>query len=286
MNERLRLFFSSLPPSPSLFPGEITPFLIVGQRAAFPSPTSPIIRVSKDELWRGISSNYYIRGWVIKWAREGRRGGGGKVFVKPGLKMERNPAAIGRRRFEGDAVSPPLFSPPLASSPPPLLGWPGVILETGFPEQRNFFSVRNYYREFHGRMFVSRISFPLHRPVGHSTRVHSYSSVFQLLSESSSGLYLTLSLSLFFERDSSFRFRIHRPSKRRRASGAIEWKKLYPRKSPSFYRILRNASLFLIVSSLFFQTTQTFRDTLRSELCTVKSIKSVTRYFKHVILQL
>lgn len=112
--------------------------------------------------------------------------------------MERNPVAIGRRRFEGDAVSPPLFSPPLLSSPPPLLGWPGVILETGFPEQRNFFSVRNYYREFHGRMFVSRISFPLHRPVGHSTRVHSYSSVFQLLSESSSGLYLTLSLSLSF----------------------------------------------------------------------------------------
>lgn len=121
MNERLRLFFSPLPPSPSLFPGEITPFLIVGQRAAFPSPTSPIIRVSKDELWRGISSNYYIRGWVIKWARKGRRGGGGKVFVKPGLKMERNPAAIGRRRFEGDAVSPPLFSPPLLSSPPPRL---------------------------------------------------------------------------------------------------------------------------------------------------------------------
>lgn len=216
MNERLHLFFSPLLPSLlllllPLFPGEITPFLIVGQRAAFPSPTSPIIRVSKDELWRGISSNYYIRGWVIKWAREGRRGGGGKVFVKPGLKMERNPAAIGRRRFEGDAVSPPLFSPPLASSPPPLLGWPGVILETGFPEQRNFFSVRNYYREFHGRMFVSRISFPLHRPVGHSTRVHSYSSVFQLLSESSSGLYPTLSLSLFrarfiisFQNSSSF----------------------------------------------------------------------------------
>lgn len=97
---------------------------------------------------------------------------------------------------------------------------------------------------------------------------------------------IPLSPSLFFERDSSFRFRIHRPSKRRRASGAIEWKKLYPRKSPSFYRILRNASLFLIVSSLFFQTTQTFRDTLRSELCTVKSIKSVTRYFKHIVLQL
>lgn len=34
--------------------------------------------------------------------------------------MERNPVAIGRRRFEGDAVSPPLFSPPLPSSLPPL----------------------------------------------------------------------------------------------------------------------------------------------------------------------
>lgn len=147
-----------------------------------------------------------------------------------------------------------LLSPPF----PPIHGWPGVILEAGFPEQRNFFSVRNYYREFHGRMFVSRISFPLHRPVGHSTRVHSYSSVFQLLSESFSSLSLFLCLCLSFERDSSFRFRIHRPSKRRRASGAIEWKKLYPRKSPSFYRILRNASLFLIVSSLFFQTAQPF----------------------------
>lgn len=84
-----------------------------------------------------------------------------------------------------------LLSPPF----PPIHGWPGVILEAGFPEQRNFFSVRNYYREFHGRMFVSRISFPLHRPVGHSTRVHSYSSVFQLLSESSSSLSLSVSLS-------------------------------------------------------------------------------------------
>lgn len=87
------------------------------------------------------------------------------------------------------------------------------------------------------------------------------------------------SLSLFFERDSSFRFRIHRPSKRR-ASGAIEWKKLYPRKSPSFYRILRNASLFPIVSLLFFQTAQLFAIIHRvSKLCTVKST-SVTRYFK------
>lgn len=84
-----------------------------------------------------------------------------------------------------------LLSPPF----PPIHGWPGVILEAGFPEQRNFFSVRNYYREFHGRMFVSRISFPLHRPVGHSTRVHSYSSVFQLLSESFSSLSVSVSLS-------------------------------------------------------------------------------------------
>lgn len=158
--------------------------------------------------------------------------------------------------------------PPLDPSPPvgPASSWKPV-----FREQRNFFSVRNYYREFHGRMFVSRISFPLHRPVGHSTRVHSYSSVFQLLSESSfssSSTSSSLSLSLFFERDSSFRFRIHRPSKRR-ASGAIEWKKLYPRKSPSFYRILRNASLFPIVSLLFFQTAQLFAIVHRvSKLCT------------------
>ena len=42
------------------------------------------------------------------------------------------------------------------------------------------------------------------------------------------------------------RFRIHRPSKNR-ASVTIEWKKLYPWKSPSFYWILRNASLLLVV---------------------------------------
>lgn len=176
-----------------------------------------------------------------------------------------------------------LLSPPLLhlSFPSPPVG-PASSWKPVFREQRNFFSVRNYYREFHGRMFVSRISFPLHRPVGHSTRVHSYSSVFQLLSESSfssSSSSSSLSLSLFFERDSSFRFRIHRPSKRR-ASGAIEWKKLYPRKSPSFYRILRNASLFPIVSLLFFQTAQLFAIIHRvSKLCTVKST-SVTRYFK------
>lgn len=144
--------------------------------------------------------------WLSNKVGEGGREGeeeGGKVFVKPGLKMGRNPAAIGRRRFEGDAVSPSSFPPPPLlhlSFPSPPVG-PASSWKPVFREQRNFFSVRNYYREFHGRMFVSRISFPLHRPVGHSTRVHSYSSVFQLLSESSfssSSSSSSLSLSLSF----------------------------------------------------------------------------------------
>lgn len=157
-----------------------------------------------------------------------------------------------------------LLSPPF----PPIHGWPGVILEAGFPEQRNFFSVRNYYREFHGRMFVSRISFPLHRPVGHSTRVHSYSSVFQLLSESSSSLFLSLSLFrarfiISFQNSSSFE---------EEASFRCDWMEEIISSKISF--ILSNLKKRFVIPDRFlpiFPNCTTFRDTLRSELCTVKS---------------